>query len=136
LENLLFEKILFPTDLSGYAIKSLDCIAALPGTRGIILLHVVDGTTYSKRGGTHEKEIENSRLFLEQHKKDLEALNLKVRVLVNVITSGNVSHRILEVASAEKVDLIVLGARGRSMVQGPLLGSVSSAVLHNLIIMF
>jgi nucleotide-binding universal stress UspA family protein len=131
MENPLFEKILFPTDLSGYAIKSLDCIADLPGVREVILLHVVDATTYSKRGWTHEGEIENSRLLLEQHKKDLENLGLAVRVEVDVITSGSVPNRILDVAAAEKVSIIVMGARGRGVVQGLLLGSVSSAVLHN-----
>jgi nucleotide-binding universal stress UspA family protein len=129
--NPLFEKILFPTDLSGYAIKSLDCIADLPEVREILLLHVVDATTYSKRGWTHEGEIENSRLLLEQHKRDLESLGLKVQVQVDVITSGTVPDRILDVATAEKVSLIVMGARGRGVVQGLLLGSVSSAVLHN-----
>jgi nucleotide-binding universal stress UspA family protein len=131
MEHPLFEKILFSTDLSGYAIKSLDCIADLPGIREVVLLHVVDATTYSKRGWTHEGEIENSRLLLEQHKKDLEDLGLSVRVQVDVITSGSVPNRILDVAAAENVGLIVMGARGRGVVQGLLLGSVSSAVLHN-----
>jgi nucleotide-binding universal stress UspA family protein len=48
-----------------------------------------------------------------------------------VITSGSVPNRILDVAAAENVGLIVMGARGRGVVQGLLLGSVSSAVLHN-----
>jgi nucleotide-binding universal stress UspA family protein len=129
--NPLFEKILFPTDLSGYAIKSLDCIADLPGVREVLLLHVIDATTYSKRGWTHEGEIENSRLLLEQHKKDLENLGIKAQVQVDVITSGSVPDRILDVAAAEKVSLVVMGARGRGVIQGLLLGSVSSAVLHN-----
>ncbi len=130
MENSLFERILFPTDLSGYAIKSLNCITELPGVKTVTLLHVVDATTYSKRGWTHEGEIENSRLLLEQHKADLENLGIEVHVQVDVITSGSVADRILSVAAAEKVSLIVLGARGRSVVRGLLLGSVSTAVLH------
>jgi nucleotide-binding universal stress UspA family protein len=131
MENPLFDTILFPTDLSGYAIKSLDCIADLPGVREVILLHVIDATLYSKRGWTHEGEIENSRLLLEKHKKDLEDLGITVKVQVDVITSGSVPDRILSVAATEQVSLIVMGARGRGVVQGLLLGSVSSAVLHN-----
>jgi universal stress protein E len=43
---------------------------------------------------------------------------------------GKPAERILEVAQEQKSDLIVLGARGLSRLQGILLGSVSNQVVH------
>jgi len=46
----MFEKVLFPTDFSEYAQKTLECIGDIPGIKRIVLLHVVDATHPSKRG--------------------------------------------------------------------------------------
>jgi len=46
------------------------------------------------------------------------------------LTEGNPAKKILEQAGAHDVDLIVMGARGLSDMQGLLLGSVSHKVSH------
>jgi len=56
IEYPMFEKILFPTDFSAYAKKTLDCIAGFPGARDIILFHVVEEAR-SPRGGGEVGEI-------------------------------------------------------------------------------
>jgi nucleotide-binding universal stress UspA family protein len=47
------------------------------------------------------------------------------------IVEGNPATRILELARARDVDLIVVGSRGLGTVAGALLGSVSKAVVHH-----
>ncbi len=127
----MFEKVLFPTDFSEYAKKNLECVGEIPGVREVTLLHVVDATHPSKLGWTHGPHIENAKIRLKEQKEYLENLGLKAKVKVDVITEGDIPRAILETAGKEKVNLIVTGARGRSLVQGLLLGSVSLNVLRH-----
>ncbi len=135
----MFEKILFPTDFSEYAQKTLECIGEIPGIKELVLLHVVDATHPSKRGWTHGPHIENARILMEEKKEYIENLGLKVKTKVDVITEGDVYRAILETAEKEKVSLIVMGARGKSPIKDLLLGGVSSNIVRhaktNLLIM-
>lgn len=127
----MFEKVLFPTDFSEYAQKTLECIGEIPGVKELMLLHVVDATHPSKRGWTHGPHIENAKILMEEKKEYLESLGLKVKVKVDVITEGEVYREILETADKEKVSLIVMGARGKSPIKDLLLGSVSTNVVRH-----
>lgn len=135
----MFEKVLFPTDFSEYAQKTLECIGDIPGIKELMLLHLVDATHPSKRGWTHGPHIENAKILMEEKKEYLENLGLKVRTKVDVITEGEVYRTILKTADKEKVSLIVMGARGKSSIKDLLLGSVSTNVVRhaktNLLIM-
>jgi len=135
----MFEKVLFPTDFSEYAQKTLECIGDIPGIKELVLLHVVDATHPSKRGWTHGPHIENAKLLMEEKKEYLEGLGLKVKTKVDVITEGDVYREILDAATKEKVSLIVMGARGKSPIKDLLLGSTSTNVVRhaktNLLIM-
>ncbi len=96
---------------------------------------MVDATRPARLDWTHgQPRIENTQLLLEEKKKFLEHLGLRVRisvdVIVNAITQGTISHAILEIAETENVPLIVIGARGINPIQELLLGSVSSSVLR------
>lgn len=127
----MFEKVLFPTDFSGYAQKTLECIGEIPGVNEVILLHVVDATHPSKHGWTHGPHVENAKLLMEEKKEYLENLGLRVKTKVDVITEGDVAREILVTADKEKVSLIAIGARGRGLIEGLLLGSVSANVLRH-----
>jgi len=127
----MFEKVLFSTDFSEYARTALHCIAGFPGAREVILFHVVE-TARSPRGGG---EISDSfhgagEHPLREEKRSLEHLNQNLRVTTAVTTSADTAGAIIEAAEKEGVSLIILGARGKSQVEGVLLGSVSKAVLR------
>ena len=127
----MFEKILFPTDFSEYAKRSLDCIAGLPGARDVILFHVVEEARSPRGGGeigdTFYRTGEN---FLKEEKHYLENLSQNLRVTTAVKPSSDIAGAIIETAEERGVSLIVVGARGNNLVEGILLGSVSMAVLR------
>ncbi len=127
---MVFEKVLFPTDFSEYAWKTLECVGEIPGIREVVLLHVVDATHPSKRGWIFDPEIEKSKIYLEEYKKVLENLGLRTEIKVKVITAGDISKAIIDTADEEKVSLIVMGAQGKSRIKEMLLGSVSANLLH------
>lgn len=135
----MFEKVLFPTDFSEYAQKTLECIGEIPGIKELMLLHIVDATHPSKHGWTHGPHIENTKILMDEKKEYIESMGLKVKTKVDVITEGEVYREILRTAEKEKVSLIVMGARGKSPIKDLLLGGVSSKVVRhaktNLLIM-
>jgi nucleotide-binding universal stress UspA family protein len=127
----MFEKILFPTDFSEYAKRTLDCVAGFPGAREVILLHVIQETRSPRGGGeigdTFYRTGEN---FLKEERRYLENLSQTLRVATAVISSSDTAGAIIETAEERGVSLIVVGARGNNLVEGILLGSVSMAVLR------
>ncbi len=127
----MFEKVLFPTDFSGHAERTFECIGEIPGVREIYLLHIIDATHPSKHGWTHGPHIVNSRIYLEEKKKYLEDLGLQVTAKVEVITEGDVYQTILDTAEKEQVSLILMSARGKNPLAGLLLGSVSAKVIRH-----
>ena len=127
----MYEKVLFPTDFSEYTQKTLECVGDVPGIKEIVLLHVVDATHYSVHGWTHEKEVEDAKIRLDEQRRHLERLGLKVKWKVEVITSGDITNDILKIAEDEKVSLIIMNARGKGLVSGLLLGSTSLDVMRH-----
>jgi nucleotide-binding universal stress UspA family protein len=127
----MFEKILFATDFSAYAKKTLDCIAGFPGARDIILLHVVENARSPRGGGEiGDALFRTGENFLKEEKRYLENLSRTLRVTTAVKTSSDTAGAIIETAEERGVSLIVVGARGNSLVEGILLGSVSRAILR------
>lgn len=127
----MFEKILLTTDFSAYAKKTLDCIAGFPKAREVILFHVCEEVRSPRGGG----EIGNTFCrtehdLLKEQKHYLERLSRDLRVTTEVKTSSDTAGAIIEAAEERGVSLIVIGARGNSLVEGILLGSVSMAVLR------
>jgi nucleotide-binding universal stress UspA family protein len=123
-------KVLVPTDFSDDAKKIILCLTKIPGIKAVVLQHVVDATHYSRHGWTHEPHIRNARIQLGEEKDQLEGLGFSVTVTVDVITSGDIATAILLRAKSEDVSLIIMGSRGRGLIKGLLLGSVSSDVLR------
>lgn len=129
----MFQKVLFPTDFSANAHKTLECISEIPGVKEVVLLHVVavpSGVFDSKHGWIQGPQVEDAKLRLEEHKEQLESLGLNVTTNVE-ITSGNISQVILETADKENVSLIVMNSHGKSLIKGLLLGSVPLSVIRH-----
>jgi nucleotide-binding universal stress UspA family protein len=101
-----------------------------PGVKEVLLLHVVDTAHLLKKGFVQDLYIQDARIHLNEQKKHLENIGLKVKVKIEVITGGDVSHAIIEILNKEKTTLVVMGAHGKSLIEGILLGSVATDVLR------
>lgn len=127
----MFGKVLVPTDFSKHAKNTILCLTQIPGIHEIVLQHVFDATQHTKHGWTHEAHIENIRIQLEEEKNFLKNLGFVVTISVDVITSGDIVTAILRKAQCENVSHIIIGSRGRGLVKGLLLGSVSADILRH-----
>ena len=129
----MLRRILLATDLSPYAAAVVDCVAGLRdvGVRDVVLLHVVDQALGYVQGAAGFDVIGQLRLDAERSLRDeagrLEAEGFAVRTRLEV---GVPAREIVRVAEEERVDLIVVGAYGRTRWVEALLGSVTERVLH------
>ena len=141
-------KILVCTDGSEYSQKALEKVAQIAEQceiGEITILHVYDDSHYTSipfvpGGGISitEEEIESLKKVNEREKNEREKLLAKAseyfskKQLKNrtILREGHPSHTIVQVASEEGFDMIVLGNKGLSGLKKVFLGSVSNAVLH------
>jgi nucleotide-binding universal stress UspA family protein len=74
------------------------------------------------------REAENAQLFLQStaHRLERSGYTVQSRVL-----TGTPVESILDQARAQRVDLILMGSRGRQGLRRLVLGSVAHAVLHS-----
>lgn len=124
----MFEKILIPTDFSRYSQNVLECITELSSQKDVVLLHVVQRSPLS-RSWDPASEVEKANEMIEKQKLYLQSLRFNVKTRVETIMEGDTSKTIQRVADEENATLIAMGARGKGMVSGLLLGSVSKNVL-------
>jgi nucleotide-binding universal stress UspA family protein len=126
---MMFEKVLFPTDFSGHAKRALECVAGLPGNREVVLLHVADIRTANR--WAVEGILESAKRHLSEDKGYISSKGLQVRSVLKSIREGQVGEVILDVAREESATAIVMSARGEGMVEGLLLGTISTYVLRH-----
>ncbi len=157
----MFEKVLVPTDFSSYAYRMQECLADIPGIEEVVLLNVVDGAdpmNLERKGWSYSALIDEAETRLEEqayHLTHLSETSLQVRTLLKVIVEpmsgadgidqqrlkpspglglidgGSVGDAIVRAAAEEKASLICMGAQGKGLVEGMLLGSVSTQVLRS-----
>ncbi len=157
----MFEKALIPTDFSRYAHKMQECIAEIPGLKEIVLLNVLDASNpmnLEKSGWSYDSLIDDAETRLKEQAEILSHAGrsgLIVRSLLKVIVEpmsgadgvnmqrleprsdvgliygGSVAEAIQKTAAEENVSLIIMGAQGKGLVEGILLGSVSIEMLRH-----
>lgn len=117
-----FERILFPTDFSEPARKTLEKIKELKGVaKGLVLVHVID------RGSDEEisKLRKEKRKKLHKIKEELEELGIKCEIRIR---TGIPSENIVKIGEDEGVSLIVMPTRGEGRIKELLLGSTAENV--------
>jgi len=130
-------QILVPTDFSEFSKQAVQCAYELAQTFGakLLLLHVVELQAYpveiflpSSEGTTLLDDLERqARLDLAQLLP--KAQDVQVEVTCQAVV-GTPYHKIVEVAMAEKVDLIVMATHGRTGLSHLVMGSVAERVVR------
>lgn len=126
----MFEKILVPTDFSKYSQKVLECVSEIPGVKEVVLLHVIGPADPLARVWDPGAKAQEASKKLETQAAFLKGLGLTVKERAEVILEGDVARVIENVATEEKAPLVVMGARGKSLIEGIFLGNVSKGVLR------
>ena len=125
----MFKKILVPTDFSAYARKVLECIGDIPGLTEVVLLNVVARDPLARvwdpvaEAREAEKKLAEEKIYFKA-----PGVNVKVRAVSAL--EGDIPDAINQIAKEEDVQMVVMGARGRSLISSALLGSSSRNVLR------
>lgn len=134
----MFDKILIATDFSNHSEKIVECTGEIPGVKEVVLLNVLYKDELARVWSPGD-DLKKANEKLMKPKKALESRGLKVTTRAEPAGSSAEFEVIENIAKKENVDLVVMGARGRSLLKGILLGSVSTKVLQrgtrNLLIM-
>lgn len=130
------DKIIVPVDGSESAGRAARLGAELARATGarLILLYVYDAPTVAQMGlrSLSKDEMEHAKQGVSKGSFD-EARKAIGGVDVPIDLAIEVGHPALEItthARASKADLIVIGSRGLSPLQGMMLGSVSERVVR------
>lgn len=131
-------KILVPIDHSDLSRQALTCAVALAGpfdARLLLLTIIEDRFPYPDMFSFENPQGDFYRVMKAHAHDDLKALaaqypDMKERMEL-YITRGRPYDKIVEVASAEKADLIVMGTHGAGGLTHALLGSVAEKVLRH-----
>jgi nucleotide-binding universal stress UspA family protein len=131
-------KILIPVDGSAASLRAVDfaieMVAQKPNT-SLVLLNVQNIAAINIAGAAEAMDAsglpEAAARASDQALKDAigksEGANVAFEALVR---AGHTAEAIAQVAREEDVDHIVMGTRGLGSIQGLLLGSVATQVIH------
>jgi nucleotide-binding universal stress UspA family protein len=118
-------QILFPVDFSSRCRGAAAYAQALAGRfeAELILLHVIEATYNSTLEDLHGARMEKFDAFFDKSWR-----YLRVRKLVE---HGEAAQKIIQCASANHADLIMIPTQGMGIYRRLILGSTSAKVLHD-----
>jgi|NGEPerStandDraft_6_1074524.scaffolds.fasta_scaffold07510_3 nucleotide-binding universal stress UspA family protein len=118
-------QILFPVDFSSRCRGAAAYVQALAGRfdAELILLHVVEATYNSTLADLHASRMGQIATFFDKSFR-----HLRVKTLV---AHGEAAQKIVECASVNHADLIMIPTQGMGIYRRLILGSTSAKVLHD-----
>ncbi len=129
-----FKKILVGTDFSDYSERALAYAEKLSVKfeAEILLLHVIESFTYSLTDtmtvvGHDQALVATANALMDNLKKGLDDRKVSATCFVE---HGRAYREIVKTAEDKGVDLIVIGAHGRTGMEHLLLGSVAEKVVR------
>ena len=136
MQNPLPTRILIPVDVGNFSRRPFDLGAQLAKLNGaeLILLAVVDDTfpypdifSFHSPNEDYYRSIRSRALSMLQEVVEEAPSDLKIEIMVS---RGRPARVIVDVASEEKVDLIIMNTHGTRGLEHAILGSVTDKVLR------
>jgi nucleotide-binding universal stress UspA family protein len=130
----MFKRIIVALDGSEHSYRALEYARSLADCFGatLWLVHAFPHTSDLLGYEDYEKLVAQregaGQLILDEAHRRLGETRLAVQ---EELIEEPAAEAILAVAKIRQADLIVMGTRGRSSLQGVLLGSVSNKVIHH-----
>ena len=130
----MYTKILVPTDGSEFAKKAQLHALFLAKVSGAEIIALSVSENHFINGISVTEEVEQLNQILKDRcikdLKEFEDMNENGVKISSVIKEGTPAKVILDVASEEDIDLIVIGSSGKSGFDRFILGSVSDKVVN------
>jgi len=132
-----YQRVLVAVDFSDHARAALAFAARLLPHAQIMVMHVIDITSYDdmREAGMHDREVD--RYYSEEHTAVAQRLPEFIRSagldpdkLTTEIATGYPSTTVAEIAKKKNTELVVMGTHGRSRVGKLLLGTVAGRLIH------
>ena len=130
----MYNKILLPTDGSGYAEQEVDRVSKLISDDGEIIILSVAGKLNSSAFQRRSKVKKVNERLLKEAKAAVSKMAEKFDDSLNIKTivkTGFPAETIIEVAEEEGAEIIVISASGKSGLHKFIIGSVAEKVLKN-----
>lgn len=130
---MIFSKILIPVDDSAHAENAVNYGASLAEMSGakVLLLNCHRPVPTGLGEPNFQKAIDvatrESYAIIERHSAMLREKNIEFD---EKIIGGSTAKTVKAVAETEGCDLIVMGSKGKSDLEGLVVGSVTHKVLH------
>ncbi|MBQ6100235.1 MAG: universal stress protein [Methanobrevibacter sp.] len=128
----MYQKILLPTDGSGYAEQEVDRVSKLIADDGEIIILSVAGKLTSSAFQSRKKVKKLNERMLKEAQAAVKSMEAKFDDSLNVkamVRTGFPAETINEVVEEEGVDIIVISASGKSGIHKLIIGSVAEKVL-------
>lgn len=127
-----FKKVLFPVDDSDYSRRALEYAIKAVGANGKIIVAASYGVLPSIIGGEAREELKSisqdeANDIVQPYVDKLKAAGISVDVYID---DGEPADVILNACAAKGCDVIVMGSKGVSDLEGLFLGSVAHKVME------
>lgn len=128
----MYERILLPVDGSEHSLRAVDHAIRLARLGGEVIVCTIVDPVPNILGGDARLEAESemqaeAKAVLQPVLDRLKAENIKASSVVRA--AANAGNGIVAIILEKKCDMVVMGSRGRSDLEGLLLGSVTHRVL-------
>jgi nucleotide-binding universal stress UspA family protein len=126
----MFARILLAVDQSEHSKKAAEVVAGLAadGRAEVVVLHV--RTVAWPQSRVEGVDADDAQALVDRVVAELSKTGVRVEGKVRATPSGSPSRTIIDEAKAGNADLITLGSRGLSELEGLLVGSTAHQVIH------